>query len=156
MHSFIANAAALFVNPSSGDYRLKSGSPAINAGTSAGAPAADLDGRPRPAGGLFDIGAFEFGALFGDFNRDGKVDGGDYVIWRKTQGTTGTRYNGADGSGNGVVDQADYELWRAGFDAAAAGAGSATETGAVPEPQLMSMVFFVTWAVCVWRPLSCQ
>ena len=46
----------------SGDYHLKSGSPAINVGTSAGAPPFDIDGGKRPAGGAWDIGAYEFGA----------------------------------------------------------------------------------------------
>ena len=52
----------LFVNPAGDDYHLQTGSPAINAGTSSFAPPVDLDGLPRPAGGAFDIGAFEFGA----------------------------------------------------------------------------------------------
>ncbi len=41
-----------------GDYRLQANSPAINAGTLAGAPADDLDGRPRDA--QPDIGAYEW------------------------------------------------------------------------------------------------
>ena len=62
-NSFVATAAALFANPAADDYRLKTGSPAINAGTSTQAPASDLLGLPRPAGGGVDIGAYEFGAL---------------------------------------------------------------------------------------------
>src|SRR5205085_683233 len=38
---------------------LLPGSPAINAGTSSGAPATDQRGIARPQLGLFDIGAFE-------------------------------------------------------------------------------------------------
>jgi parallel beta-helix repeat protein len=48
-----------FVN---GNYRLTRTSPAINAGTSTGAPATDFDGGRRPQGGAWDIGAYEFGA----------------------------------------------------------------------------------------------
>lgn len=51
------------------DYRLASGSPAIDAGTALGAPVNDFDGAARPADGngdgvaAFDIGAFEAPAV---------------------------------------------------------------------------------------------
>ena len=38
----------LFVNASSGDLHLKTGSPCLGGGTSNGAPPTDLDGNPRP------------------------------------------------------------------------------------------------------------
>jgi hypothetical protein len=44
----------------SGDYRVSSGSPAINKGTSVKAPAVDYAGVARPRGGAVDIGAYEF------------------------------------------------------------------------------------------------
>ncbi len=49
-----------FVNEQAGDYHLAVGSPAVNAGTTIGAPAYDITGAPRD--GQPDIGAFEFGA----------------------------------------------------------------------------------------------
>ncbi len=52
----------LFLSPawgSNGDYHLKSGSPAIDRGTANGAPTRDLEGKPRPQGQGFDIGAYE-------------------------------------------------------------------------------------------------
>ena len=52
-----------FVNPvwggSNGDYTLQATSPAINAGTSSGAPSIDLNGVSRPQGSADDIGAYE-------------------------------------------------------------------------------------------------
>ncbi|MDB5960783.1 MAG: hypothetical protein JWP59_2077, partial [Massilia sp.] len=42
-----------------GDYRLKSSSPAVNKGTASKAPTVDIDGRARPLGGAIDIGAYE-------------------------------------------------------------------------------------------------
>jgi len=62
----------LFVNVGGGDFHLQPGSPAIDAGTSDGAPTKDLECRtrfddpatPNTGGGtspFFDIGAFEFG-----------------------------------------------------------------------------------------------
>jgi hypothetical protein len=41
-------------------YRLTAGSPAIDAGTSTGAPRSDFDGVHRPQGSRVDIGAFEW------------------------------------------------------------------------------------------------
>lgn len=43
------------------DYRLQAGSPAIDAGTSEGAPAFDMDGNGRPCGKGVDMGAHEAG-----------------------------------------------------------------------------------------------
>ena len=48
-----------FVDRATGDYHLRGDSPAINAGTSDGAPATDFEGDPRPAGAV-DMGADEF------------------------------------------------------------------------------------------------
>jgi hypothetical protein len=47
-----------FVNASSGDYRLKAESPAVNKGLNAGINS-DYEYKSRPAGGTCDIGAFE-------------------------------------------------------------------------------------------------
>jgi hypothetical protein len=52
----------LFVNyqaNGSGDYHVQSTSPAIDKGLSASAPTTDLDGKVRPQGAAFDIGAYE-------------------------------------------------------------------------------------------------
>ncbi|MDB5909338.1 MAG: hypothetical protein JWP34_3452 [Massilia sp.] len=42
-----------------GDYRLKSNSPAINIGTATSAPTTDIDFYARPRGAAHDIGAYE-------------------------------------------------------------------------------------------------
>jgi hypothetical protein len=42
-----------------GDYRLKSNSPAVNKGTATSAPTTDIDGIGRPRGAAHDIGAYE-------------------------------------------------------------------------------------------------
>ena len=52
----------LFIDPSHGNYHLKPGSPAIDAGDDGAVPsdlAADLDGNPRIQGTHVDLGAFE-------------------------------------------------------------------------------------------------
>jgi parallel beta-helix repeat protein len=136
-HSFVATASALFANVAANDYHLKTGSPAINTGTNSSAPPADFAGLPRPAGAAYDIGAYEFGALLGDYNRDGKVNSSDYVVWRNSLGTSVTRYAGADGDGNGKIEQADYAKWRAGFGATTSGLGAGAE---VPEPSSLILL----------------
>jgi hypothetical protein len=67
----------------------------------------------------------------GDFNLDGSVNAGDYVVWRKGLGTT--------------YDQNDYGVWRANFGASLGpGSGSALPSAeplsaAVPEPGAMGL-----------------
>ena len=51
----------LFVNKDKGDLYLKSASPAIDAADSRYAPETDYDGKKRPIGAGYDIGAYEFG-----------------------------------------------------------------------------------------------
>src|SRR6185369_916823 len=74
--------------------------------------------------------------LPGDFNSDDKVDAGDYVTWRKNDGT-----NNALANDNGLgtpVGPAHYNLWRANFGnppgSGSGGGGGLGGAGAVPEP----------------------
>lgn len=50
----------LFVNKNAGDFRLSDSSPAINRGTSKGAPSIDFNKITRPQGSAVDIGAYEW------------------------------------------------------------------------------------------------
>jgi parallel beta-helix repeat protein len=49
-----------FTNASAGDFTLRSGSAAINAGITLSQVSDDFRGIPRPQGGRFDIGAYEY------------------------------------------------------------------------------------------------
>lgn len=49
-----------FVDHHGRDFRLRPGSPAIDAGTEATAPAVDIAGTERPFGGAVDVGAYEY------------------------------------------------------------------------------------------------
>lgn len=80
-------------------------------------------------------------APVGDFNRDGVVDSGDYLIWRKSAGASGSGM-AADANGDGRVDDADHAMWKANFGAtAAAGGGSSSALStSVPEPAALSLL----------------
>ncbi len=68
-----------------------------------------------------------------DYNGNGVVDAADYVLWRKTLGsTTNLLANGDDtGPSAGIIDQADYAVWRTNFGNTAAAAGSGSAQSAV-------------------------
>jgi hypothetical protein len=50
----------LFVNAPNADFHLQQNSPAIDSGSSIGAPANDYEGNTRPRGSGYDIGAYEY------------------------------------------------------------------------------------------------
>ncbi|MCP5047417.1 MAG: DUF1565 domain-containing protein [bacterium] len=63
--SNVVEGDPLFVNASAVNFHLQSTSPAVDAGSSSGAPARDYDGNSRPSGSGYDIGAFEYGTSGG-------------------------------------------------------------------------------------------
>jgi FG-GAP-like repeat/Right handed beta helix region/FG-GAP repeat len=88
------SADPLFVSPIGGDYRLQTGSPAIDAGTNSAPnlPATDIDGDCRTQDGdgngsaIVDMGADEFNTkapTARDFNGHCKAG----VLWRHTSGS---------------------------------------------------------------------
>jgi hypothetical protein len=84
-------------------------------------------------------------AILGDYNRDGRVDAGDYAVWRRTLDSR--TMLAADGNANGVVDSGDYAIWRRNFglDASGAGLGSGLGSqlvGGVPEPAAAGLALF--------------
>ena len=75
--------------------------------------------------------------ITGDFNADGVVDAGDYVVWRKNNGiTSGATVSQGDSDGDGDVDNTDYNYWRVLFGSSASpGLGSGFT--AAPSLQLL-------------------
>jgi len=72
--------------------------------------------------------------LAGDYNSDGAVDAGDYIVWRKLFGQQGSGLP-ADGNSNGEVDDGDYDFWRQRLgDTLSSGGGGDAGNAAVPEP----------------------
>lgn len=72
--------------------------------------------------------------LAGDYNRDGTVDGADYIIWRDANGQNG--YYAADGNGDHVVNNLDYNIWRLNYGHHS----SLASTAAVPEPNVLILL----------------
>lgn len=72
----------------------------------------------------------------GDFNNNGTVDAGDYVLWRKG----GPLQNEIDTPG--TVNAQDYADWRAQFGNPP-GSGSSLATAAVPEPAVLVLFMFI-------------
>ena len=62
-HSLLSAPAQLFINPGANDYHLSPSSPAIDKGVFLSDVSNDLEGRPRPSGVTFDIGAYEYPGL---------------------------------------------------------------------------------------------
>lgn len=149
-HSLAATPAQLFENWNAGDYRLRSGSPAINQGTATSAPTVDIDGTTRPANAI-DMGAFEVAAATGpaaDFTGDGLVNADDLAVWRDAFGPT----NAADADDDGDSDGADFLIWQR---TAGTSPGGSLGVHAVPEPgtATLALALFAALGVVVqlWR-----
>lgn len=122
---------------SSDDFRLETGSPAVDAAC-ADYPPTDLLGVPRPQDGDFDgvrradIGAYEYGLV--DQDADGwYLDGGDCDDLNSTinPGATDVAYNGVDEDCDGE-DLADVD--GDGFDADHQGGSDCDDTDAAIHP----------------------
>ena len=88
-------------------------------------------------------------AVAGDYNGNGVVDAADYIIWRKTLGSTTDLHANGDNTGasQGKIDQADYVFWKSRFGATS-GSGTGVFADAVPEPNSVALMLMAL-AFCV-------
>jgi hypothetical protein len=146
-----------------GLYRPMPPSQLIDGGLSAGSTAwpawlmgvgpTDLYGVSLPQGAGLEIGASEYVPLTGDFNLDGRVDGSDYILWRKSLGQTGSAL-AADGNHDGVIDFSDYALWRANFGGPTADGASfaaPASTSSIPEPPAFLLALMAYFVGCLMK-----
>jgi len=80
--------------------------------------------------GLLQVSTFVAPPLWGDYNENGVVDAGDYVVWRNNVGNESALPND-DTAG---VGPDDYDRWRAHFGETNLGALGSTIGATVPEP----------------------
>jgi hypothetical protein len=52
----------------------------------------------------------------GDYNDNGKVDLGDYTVWRNTLAQMVARGSGADANGDQTITDADFNIWKTRFN----------------------------------------
>lgn len=88
--------------------------------------------------GIFSVGP---AGVPGDFNSDGQVDAGDYVTWKKNDGTSNALAN--DNGLGTPIGTAHYDLWRANFGnppGSGSGGGLGANGGVVPEPSSIALL----------------
>jgi hypothetical protein len=100
----------------------RAGSPVIDASDplavagSGVTPQFDQRGAPhaRVTGGRIDMGAIELPIASADFDRDGDVDGADFLIWQRRLGISGGEAGGpGDANQDSNVDAMDLQAWTA-------------------------------------------
>jgi autotransporter-associated beta strand protein len=77
--------------------------------------------------------------IFGDYNFDGIVDNGDYLIWRKHVGDVVSPCSGGDANCNGFVENSEYEPWRANYGRTVGSGTGASVSAAIPEPSTLAL-----------------
>jgi hypothetical protein len=107
-------------------------------------------GQDLPSNGVVVYGSFgpvSPPGLTGDYNNNGIVDAGDFIVWRKKSGTSAVLPNDPIG---GTIGPAQYTQWRANFGKTLSGSGSGGGLGStesVPEPNALFLLLFAAFVV---------
>ncbi len=78
----------------------------------------------------------------GDYNSNGQVAGGDFLLWQRTLGQVGIGL-AADGNGDGMINQVDLEIWKSNFGKAVAVPATPSITS-IPEPNTLLLIGLAT------------
>jgi hypothetical protein len=81
----------------------------------------------------------------GDYNNDGVVDAGDYVVWRKSSFKDAPLDN--ETASLGVADQADFDIWRANFGATMGQPNPSASVVPEPATNLLALVGTIAWLI---------
>jgi hypothetical protein len=91
-------------------------------------------------------------AVQADYNNNGKVDLGDYTVWRNHLGQTFQLQNEVTGVTPGMVTAADFDAWKARFgNTSGSGAGGGVGANAVPEPASCLLAALAALAMSIIR-----
>jgi hypothetical protein len=90
----------------------------------------------------------EITGIAGDYNANGVVDAGDYVVWRKNANTTNILANDPLG---GTIGTPQYNQWRAHFGQTGSGGGTVNLAVAVPEPAIAVQIFLLSAVLLTWH-----
>jgi hypothetical protein len=90
----------------------------------------------------------------GDYNHNGAVDAGDYVVWRRTLGDSASPFgSGADGNSSGTIEQGDYTFWRERYGNSPVGLGAGLAS--IPEPTMIPLALqLIAVVLCAFRRRS--
>jgi hypothetical protein len=96
-------------------------------------------GQGSGAGGSFTYERAEV-TPSADFDRDGHVDGRDFLTWQRKFGIPSPRQTDGDANFDGAVDAADLAAWQENYGAPLLPPAAST---AVPEPPVIGLIFAV-------------
>lgn len=123
-----------FIDATTGNFHLNADSPCISAATSTGAPAADKDGVPRPYGGGYDIGAYEYHILKCRLHYEA-ADAGGLIEGSTTQivdfYSSGTPVTASPSAGHHFVEWSDHSTANPRTDATVTADATYTATFAI-------------------------
>ena len=95
--------------------------------------------------GFLQVTTFIAPPLWGDYNEDGVVNAGDYVVWRDHLGSeTSLANDNSEG-----VGPDDYDRWKAHFGETNLGGSGAAISAAAPEPT-SAMLVAIAWGMLQW------
>lgn len=80
----------------------------------------------------------------GDFNGDGRVNGGDFLTWQRSAANTGPGLP-SDANQDSVVDEIDLGIWRIAYGQ------SQQRMGVIGVPEPASLVLFIGWMAFVLK-----